>query len=576
MSSDFNLARIKLIVSISFFSFCLICISCGQQDKNHSRPSSEKSAIFQNAAAASAQPYASDIGRDIMQAGGNAIDAAIAMQFALAVCYPVAGNIGGGGFMIYRQHSGETYALDFRETAPSSANRDMYLDDNGEVIKDMSLSGPLASGVPGSVDGMWKAFNRFSKMSDWSRLIKPAIELAESGFVLSEAQASLLNKYLDEIKCVNTVANVFTSKDKWKAGDLLVQKQLGKVLRTIAAEGRDGFYTSWVADSIVSTMKDKGIITSTDLSDYEAIWREPVAADYNNYNIISMPPPSSGGIALIQLMNAVKDFPIDSMGFHSIEAVHLIAEAERRVYADRASHLGDPDFVNVPVASLLDSSYMPMRMQDFTFDSANQSEEIAAGEFAESEETTHFSIIDNEGNAVSLTTTINTAYGSKVVVNGCGFFLNNEMDDFSAKPGVPNYFGLVGNAANAIAPGKRMLSSMTPCIVEKDGALHIVVGTPGGSTIITSVFQTLINIIDYNMNAYEATSACRFHHQWLPDRIQVEENCFSEDLVSGLEQLGHQVSTRSSIGKVETLVVDSTGYIEAAADPRGDDAVSGF
>jgi len=570
---------LRPLTSISLFILMLItaCRTDVGRPESVLGPSPVKHAEYEQAAVATAHPLASDIGRDILKAGGNAIDAAIAVQFALAVCYPVAGNIGGGGFMIYRTNEGAFHSLDFRETAPARAYKNMFLDENGAPVREKSLEGALACGVPGTVDGMWQAFRKFSALKDWKALVLPAVRLADNGFRLSEMQAQRLNKYRPHLERNNQDEIPFVGLEEWEEGDLLQQPELARTLEYIALHGRDGFYKSWVADSIVSGLKSAGgIMTQSDLDAYESRWREVISTNYRNYRIVSMPPPSSGGIALVQLFNALSHINIDSLGFHSTPFIHLMTEAERRVYADRAVHLGDPDFYAVPLAQLLEASYMKDRMADFSFKKSGISADISAGHLTESEQTTHFSIVDSKGNAVSLTTTINTAFGSKRVIPGAGFLMNNEMDDFSVKPGVPNYFGLVGNEANAIEPGKRMLSSMTPTIVEKNGALHIVVGTPGGSTIITSVFQVLVNIIIHGMNAYDAIAACRFHHQWLPDKIQVESDCFDSIQLEALKALGHNVMTRAPIGKVETIVIKENGTIEAAADPRGDDSVSGY
>jgi gamma-glutamyltranspeptidase/glutathione hydrolase len=565
---------------IVLFLFILSQISCTNQEKTTGTSveiyNINKSALFEKYAVVSAHPLASEIGAQVLADGGNAVDAAIAVQFALAVCYPVAGNIGGGGFMLYRAADGKFEALDFREKAPLAAHRDMYLDSEGELVNGLSLQGHLASGVPGTVDGMWRAFNKLSKLKDWSRLLLPAIELAEQGFAISSQEANWLNRYHEYFIRVNEIKPVFVKDEQWNTGDTLVQPELAKTLKTIAEEGREGFYSGKVAAYMLEEMKKGGgIITQEDLTSYKSIWRKPVKGTYGPYTIISMPPPSSGGVALCQLFNAISAYDIGSLGFHSADAIHLIVEAERRVYADRAMHLGDNDFYDVPVDQLMDKSYMLDRMSDVKMEMATQSDSIHAGTFNESEQTTHFSIVDQWGNAVSLTTTINTAYGSKLVIPGAGFLMNNEMDDFSTKQGVANYFGLLGNEANAIEPGKRMLSSMSPTIVEKEGELHIVLGSPGGSTIITSVFQVLLNIMEFGMSAEEATAACRFHHQWQPDEIKVEDACFETDLIDDLKGRGHRIVERSSIGRIETIVINDDKLLDAAADPRGDDSASG-
>jgi len=572
-----------IIIFIFLFFTGLYCVQCKTSDvKNeiniaHQPYNIIKSKTYKNAAVVSAHHLASTIGKDIIQKGGNAIDAAIAVQFALAVTYPVAGNIGGGGFMIYRSFDGQYDALDFRESAPALAHKDMFLDDEKNVIPKKSLLGHLACGIPGSVDGMVKAFDKYSKLKDWKALVQPSVDLAANGFYVTEKQANALNTRRESFLKVNDKPIAFLKDSLWEKGDILKQPELANTFKAILEKGRAGFYEGEVANHIVNELKENGgIISHDDLKNYSAKWRKPIVSDYRGYEIVSMPPPSSGGIALTQLLGSIESFDIASMGFHSTEAIHLMTEAERRVFADRSKHLGDSDFYDVPIETLMQDEYNKKRMADFNSSKASTSEEIKPSVLQESEETTHFSIVDDEGNAVSITTTINTAYGSKVVVDGAGFFLNNEMDDFSAKPGVPNYFGLVGNEANAIEPGKRMLSSMTPTIVAKDGKVKIVVGTPGGSTIITSVFQTIVNIIDFGMNANDATQACRFHHQWLPDKIQVESECLTDTEVQKLQALGHEVTTRGGIGKVETILVNEDGSLEAAADHRKDDSASGF
>jgi gamma-glutamyltranspeptidase/glutathione hydrolase len=571
--------------SVRCFVLASICflVTCKTTDKESEIKISYepydiiKSKTYNNAAVVSAHYLASTIGKDIIQKGGNAIDAAIAVQFALAVTYPIAGNIGGGGFMIYRSKDGIYDALDFRESAPALAQKDMYLDADKNVIPEISLVGHLACGIPGSVDGMVKAFDKYSKLKDWKALVQPSIDLAEKGFIVTANQAEALNRRRKVFLKVNDKPIPFVKKELWKEGDIMLQPELAKTFQSILEKGRAGFYEGDVADHIVNELKSNGgIISHNDLKNYNAKWRQPIISSYRGYEIVSMPPPSSGGIALTQLLGSIESFDLKSLGFHSPEVIHLMVEAERRVYADRSKHLGDNDFYNVPIDILIQDEYNKERMLDFNPKKASNSEEVQPSSLQESEETTHFSIVDDEGNAVSLTTTINTGYGSKVVVDGAGFILNNEMDDFSSKPGVPNYFGLVGNKANAIEPGKRMLSSMTPTIVAKDGKVKIVVGTPGGSTIITSVFQTIVNIIDFRMNANDATQNCRFHHQWLPDKIQIENDCLPKSTIASLQKLGHEIKSRGSIGKVETILIKDNGTIEAAADYRGDDSVSGF
>nr|WP_314545820.1 gamma-glutamyltransferase [uncultured Empedobacter sp.] len=533
---------------------------------------------YNNGVVVTAHPEASKVGVEILKKGGNAIDASIAVQFALAVVYPNAGNIGGGGFLVYRDSKGKTDALDYREKAPLKASEDMYWDKNGNAITDLSLYGQFAAGVPGTVDGMVKAHEKYGKLN-WKELVQPAINLAQKGFKITKQQASeLTNKHNDFVK-YNSKTNALTSKSSWKEGDLLVQKDLANTLKLIQQKGRAGFYEGKTADLIVKEMKrGNGIISHEDLKQYQSVWRTPVSGNYKGLKVISMPPPSSGGIALVSLFQSIEDYPINKWGFQADSTIQVMVEAERRVYADRAEHLGDPDFIKVPQKQLLDKSYNVNRMKDFSFDKATPSSAIKAGEIIgkESMETTHYVIVDKDGNAASVTTTLNNSYGSLVVVEGAGFLLNDEMDDFSVKPGTPNLYGLVGGKANAIEPSKRMLSSMTPSILEKDGKLFMVVGTPGGSTIITSVFQAILNVVDFGMTMQEAVAAPRFHHQWLPDQIDYEPNAISENVRESLKQKGYTLKERKPYGRVEGILVNTNGTYQAGADPRGDDKAVGY
>lgn len=540
----------------------------------------ERGTIAKNGMVVSAHPIASQIGVDIMKKGGNAFDAAVAVQFALAVVYPRAGNIGGGGFAVIRTKDGNIDALDFREKAPLKANRDMFLDENGDVIKGKSLEGHWAAGVPGSVDGMVELHKKYGSLP-FKDLVAPSVEVAKAGVVLTKSTAFQLNRFRDKFLEINLDTPYVVKADKWKVGDRIMHKDLAGTLALIRDQGRDGFYKGQTAELILKEMaRGAGLITQDDLDKYKSVWRTPVVGDYKNYRVISMPPPSSGGVALIQLMKGIEPFDLKSYGHNSAEAIHAMTEVERRVYADRATHLGDPDFYEVPQKMLLDPAYIKERMSTIEMDAKTSSTAIKEGEVEviESVETTHFSIVDKDGNAVSITTTINGYFGCKVLVNGAGFFLNNEMDDFSAKPGIPNQFGLVGAEANAIAPEKRMLSSMTPTILEKDGNLHLVVGSPGGSTIITSVYQTILNVIEHEMPVQEAVNAKRTHHQWLPDMIVHEPNMFDSTIINQLKGLGHTFHQEKALGKIEAIHVLPDGSYEGAPDyTRGiDDAAVGY
>jgi len=526
-----------------------------------------------------AHPLASQIGVDILKKGGNAVDAAIAVQFALAVVYPNAGNIGGGGFMVYRSAKDSIAALDFRETASGKAYKDMYLDSEGNPIERLSLDGHLAVGVPGTVDGMVKAHERYARLA-WKDLLQPAITLAKNGFPLTAMQAKELNARKEAFERFNPMGTaLIKKKGEWKEGDLLVQKELARTLKLIKKKGRAGFYEGRTAALIVEEMRrGNGMINEDDLKNYRAKWRQPIVGFYRNYKVISMPPSSSGGIALLSLLKSVEPYPLSRWGFQKDSTVQVMVEAERRVYADRAEHLGDMDFYKVPIKGLLDSMYQQNRMSDMRFDRATPSSDVKAGNpnTYESEQTTHFSIVDAEGNAVAITTTLNNSYGSQVVVKGAGFLLNDEMDDFSVKPGVPNLYGLLGGTANAIEPNKRMLSAMTPTILTKGGNLFMVVGTPGGSTIITSVFQTILNVVDFGMGIQQAVDAPRFHHQWMPDEVFVEKEAIDASVKDKLKVKGYQFTPRGSIGRVDAILIHADGLKDGGADHRGDDMAVGY
>jgi gamma-glutamyltranspeptidase/glutathione hydrolase len=533
--------------------------------------------ITDSAMVVSAHPLASKVGVAILKKGGNAIDAAIATQFALAVVYPVAGNIGGGGFMLVRLKDGTLDALDYREKAPAKASTNMYIGETGEPLPDLSVLGHLASGVPGTVSGLDESHKKYGRLP-WKDLVQPAIDLALKGFPLTKQEAENLNYIQADLKKYNTVEpdNLI---NQWKEGDTVKYTDLGHALERIRENGSAGFYDGQTAKDIVNEMeRGKGLISYEDLKNYKAIWRKPVATTYRGYKIVSMPPPSSGGVAMFQMLKSVEDYPLKEWGWNSAKTSHLIIEAERRAYADRAGYLGDPDFVNIPVGKLTSAEYNRLRMQNFNPDKATPSSEIKEGDraYLESPQTTHLSVVDKEGNAVAVTTTLNGGFGSAVVVAGSGFFLNNEMDDFSVKPGAPNMYGAVGGEANKILPGKRMLSSMTPTIVEKDGQLFMVVGTPGGTTIITSVFQTIINVIDHGMTMQEAVNAKKFHHQWAPDKIFTEPTAFSKEDSLRLVKLGHHLFTWESIGRVDAILVLPDKRLEGGADPRGEDKAEGY
>jgi gamma-glutamyltranspeptidase/glutathione hydrolase len=538
----------------------------------------QKAEAYRKGMVVCAYPDAAQAGLAVLKKGGNAVDAAVAVQFALAVTLPQAGNIGGGGFMVYRSAKGQSNTLDFREKAPAAASANMYLDATGNVIPNKSLYTHQAAGVPGSVDGMVQAHQKYGKLK-WADLVQPAIDLASKGFKITGRLANDLNGNQSAFNRLNAAGkNYFLKDTPWKAGDILVQEDLAKTLTLIRDKGRAGFYEGTVASQLVAEMKiGNGMISQADLNNYHSVWRKAITGKYKQYKVITMPPPSSGGIALVQLLRSIEPYPVSRWGHNQDSTVQLITEAERRVYADRSKYLGDPDYFKVPVDSLLQPNYITGRMQSFNWNAATPSSSIQPGSFAgyESDQTTHYSIVDAQGNAVSITTTLNGSFGAKIFVKGAGFLLNNEMDDFSAKPGVPNMYGLVGGKANSIQPGKRMLSSMTPTIVEKDGKLFMVVGTPGGSTIITSVFQTILNVIEFNQDAQQAVTSKRFHHQWLPDEVDIETDAFSSTVLSKLQQKGYKVITKGNIGRVDAIVVTPDGYA-GGADPRGDDTKAGW
>ena len=567
---------IKKIFSV--LTAVVLLVSC-QNSPAKKQPDPEKGVLAPHAMVVSAKEEASQIGLAILKKGGNAFDAMIATELALAVAYPNAGNIGGGGFMVYRLGSGERGALDYREKAPAKAHRDMYLDKNGKVIADKSTLGALAVGVPGTIAGIFEVYEKFGSLPI-GELIQPAIDLARNGVLITELQANFyMNKNVELIKQANNYVTPF--ENGWKAGERFKYEELAQTLERIRDNGSYEFYNGETAKRIVSYVQELGgILSLDDLRNYRAQWRKPITFTYKDYIISSMPLPSSGGICLAQILKSVEPYNIGQYPHNGEQYIQLLVEAERRAYADRAYYMGDADFVKVPTQQLLSPDYLKERMSSFSWDKASKSTEIAHGKIAgyESDETTHYSIVDRFGNAVAVTTTLNTNYGSKVYVKGGGFFLNNQMDDFSIKPGEPNTYGLVGSEKNAIAPNKRMLSSMSPTIIEKDGKLFMVIGTPGGSTIITSVLQCFLNVAEYGMTMQQSVSKPRFHHQWLPDDVMYEPKGFAPEVIAHLKAKGYKPREENFviIGKVDAILVQPDGTLEGGADPRGDDTAVGY
>ena len=560
----FSIGTLEVTVLLLFFSF----ISFSQQ----------KGLVADSAMVVSAREEASKIGIEIIKKGGNAFDAMIATHMALAVAYPYAGNISGGGFIVYRKANGAIGSLDFREKAPIKASKNMYLDKAGNVIPNLSTDGALSVGVPGSIAAIFEVHKKFGKLP-LKDLFQPAIDLAERGIIVTQKEKAKLDEYRSVIVKISGDKTLYNKP--FEVGDTIKYLSLAKTLRQILKNGKNEFYKGKTAKKLVSFIQQKGgIISMKDLANYKVIWRKPINFKYKELNVISMAPPSSGGITLAQIMKMIEPYDVSKLGHNSPKYIQLLAEAERRAYADRNYFLGDPDFVKIPQKQLLNETYLIDRMKSFSFDKATSSADVSHGDVSvyESNETTHYSIVDAEGNAVSVTTTLNGAYGSKLYCDELGFFLNNQMDDFSAKPGVPNYYGLVGAEANSIAPQKRMLSSMTPTIVEKNGKLLMLLGSPGGSTIITSVLQTILNVYEFKMPMQQAVDAPRFHNQWLPDDVMVEPNKFDKTTLETLRFKGYTINEKFApvLGKVDAILIQPDGKLEGGADFRGDDKAAGF
>jgi len=559
----------------SLLLLAFVFLQCGGPDKEYF----QKQSFSRKGMVVTAHHLATKVGLEILRKGGNAVDAGIATHFALAVVYPRAGNLGGGGFMVYRDHEGVVKTLDFREMAPIKAKFDMYINEEGGAVSS-SLEGGLSVGVPGSVAGMWAMWQELAPVLDFETLIAPAIELAEKGFQISEKEADRLNEYREAFLRYKAEGNPFLKETAWEAGDLLVQSDLAKTLRMIAKQGASAFYTGATAEAVVSAVQaNGGIMTQSDLENYQVKWRDPIGVQYKQYQVYTMAPPSSGGIAISQTLKMIEPFSFDKKSLHTAYNVHLCVEASKRAFMDRAFYLGDPDFVSIPVDELLSGAYLFKKMESYRPGEATSvgthfKQDVQVDE--ESFETTHFSIVDSYGNAVAITTTLNSNYGSKVWVSGGGFFLNNEMDDFSIKLGEPNQFGLIGGEANAIAPRKRMLSSMSPTIITKDGQLYLVLGSPGGPTIISSVYQVFLNVSEFGMMLADAVALGRFHHQWVPDEIWVERDAFEKTLIQDLKKQGHQIKEVNRMGSVAAILRHATGSYEGAADIRDESHAQGL
>lgn len=553
--------------SIKYFALFLIIFSCSKVDEG---------VVSENAMVVSAREEASKIGIKILKKGGNAFDAMMATELALAVSYPSAGNIGGGGFMVYRMSDGTIGALDYRERAPIKSSRDMYLDDNGNIIEGLSMIGALSIGVPGTIAGIFEAHERFGKL-EIEEIISPVIDLAKNGFVITENQQMRINENRKYFQLANKSKILFD--DNFKKNDTIRNHKLAATLERIMVNGKNEFYHGETAKKLVEFINQNGgIISLEDLKIYKPIWRDPITFNYDGLKIISMSPPSSGGICINQIMTMIEPYNLKSFGHNSINYIKLLVEAERRSFADRSHFLGDPDFISIPTKMLTNKDYLENRMVDFSFEEPTDSNKIGYGDILipEANETTHYSIVDQFGNAIAVTTTLNGTFGSKLFADELGFFLNNEMDDFSSKPGFPNMYGLIGGEANKIEPKKRMLSSMSPTIVEKDGELYMTLGTPGGSTIITSVVQTILNVHEFEMTMNEAVNSPRFHHQWKPDSIRIELDYFDRDVIEGLLKSGYRLNDKGTIGRVDGILIRDDKMLEGGADKRGDDTALGF
>ena len=553
--------------SIKYLALFLIIFSCSKVDEG---------VVSENAMVVSAREEASKIGIKILKKGGNAFDAMMATELALAVSYPSAGNIGGGGFMVYRMSDGTIGALDYRERAPIKSSRDMYLDDNGNIIEGLSMIGALSIGVPGTIAGIFEAHERFGKL-EIEEIISPVIDLAKNGFVITENQQMRINENRKYFQLANKSKILFD--DNFKINDTIRNHKLAATLERIMVNGKNEFYHGETAKKLVEFINQNGgIISLEDLKIYKPIWRDPITFNYDGLKIISMSPPSSGGICINQIMTMIEPYNLKSFGHNSINYIKLLVEAERRSFADRSHFLGDPDFISIPTKILTNKDYLENRMVDFSFEEPTDSNKIGYGDILipEANETTHYSIVDQFGNAIAVTTTLNGTFGSKLFADELGFFLNNEMDDFSSKPGFPNMYGLIGGEANKIEPKKRMLSSMSPTIVEKDGELYMTLGTPGGSTIITSVVQTILNVHEFEMTMNEAVNSPRFHHQWKPDSIRIELDYFDRDVIEALLKSGYRLNDKGTIGRVDGILIRDDKMLEGGADKRGDDTALGF